>query len=197
MKLQYNLENIGNIDKASITIKPLTIIAGKNSTGKTFVTKSLYSILNSVYQNHFFRHVFSLYDHFNYLIQHFIGQVKSPASIDNIFEAYFYEFGNEVTQVLFLLRDCDFEKEEELIIENKHIFMEFKEQIKIYLEERKNLKKFKIHQDLINEIEYYLNEFMSALDNRQKIVVNSIDNSLEIGFKKNYQITNLGTLIQT
>ena len=46
MKLQYNLENIGNIDRASITIKPLTIIAGENSSGKTFVTKSLYTILS-------------------------------------------------------------------------------------------------------------------------------------------------------
>ncbi len=52
IKLQYNLENIGNIDKASITIKPLTIIAGENSSGKTFVTKSLYTVLDSVYKNH-------------------------------------------------------------------------------------------------------------------------------------------------
>ena len=49
MKLQYNLENIGNIDKASITIKPLTIIAGENSSGKTFVTKSLYTILSEIH----------------------------------------------------------------------------------------------------------------------------------------------------
>jgi len=49
MKLQYNLENIGNIDKASITIKPLTIIAGENSSGKTFVTKSLYTILSQIH----------------------------------------------------------------------------------------------------------------------------------------------------
>ena len=47
IKLQYNLENIGNINKASITIKPLTIIAGENSSGKTFVTKSLYTVLDS------------------------------------------------------------------------------------------------------------------------------------------------------
>jgi predicted ATPase len=48
MKLKYNLENIGNIDKASITIKPLTIIAGENSSGKTFVTKSFYTLLKYV-----------------------------------------------------------------------------------------------------------------------------------------------------
>ncbi len=48
MKLIYNIENFGNIDRASITIKPLTIIAGENSSGKTFVTKSLYTILSQI-----------------------------------------------------------------------------------------------------------------------------------------------------
>lgn len=51
MKLKFNIENMGNIDKASVTIKPLTIIAGENSSGKTFVTKGLYTILDSVYKS--------------------------------------------------------------------------------------------------------------------------------------------------
>lgn len=51
MHFTYTLENIGNIDKASISIKPLTIIAGENSSGKTFVTKTLYTILNSINKN--------------------------------------------------------------------------------------------------------------------------------------------------
>ncbi len=46
---------MGNIDKASVTTKPLTIIAGENSTGKTFIRKSLYTILDSVYKNHFYK----------------------------------------------------------------------------------------------------------------------------------------------
>lgn len=195
MKLQYNLENIGNIDKASITIKPLTIIAGENSSGKTFVTKSLYTILNSVYQNHFFRHIFSIYDHFNYLIQHFISEIKKPASVDIAFEEYFYKNGDEAVNVLFHLRDCDFEKEEELVMNNMYVFLEFEEHIKTYFEERKKLKKFNTHKNLISEIIYYVDEFMNALKDRKKIVVDSIDDSLETGFKKNYQIRNLENLI--
>jgi predicted ATPase len=53
LSFQCNIKNLGNIDNANITIKPLTIIAGENSRGKTFVTKSLYTILNSIYQDHF------------------------------------------------------------------------------------------------------------------------------------------------
>jgi predicted ATPase len=59
VRLEYNLENIGNIDNASIIIKPLTIISGVNSSGKTFVTKSLYTILDAIYQNHFLNKLLS------------------------------------------------------------------------------------------------------------------------------------------
>lgn len=55
MQLNYTLQNIGNIDNASITIKPLTIIAGENSSGKTFVTKSLYTVLDFIYKDNFFQ----------------------------------------------------------------------------------------------------------------------------------------------
>ena len=39
LKSNYTLENIGNIDQAKIVIKPLTVIVGVNSSGKTFITK--------------------------------------------------------------------------------------------------------------------------------------------------------------
>ncbi|MFK5977010.1 MAG: AAA family ATPase [Sulfurovum sp.] len=51
MKLKFDIENMGNIDKATIIIKPLTIIAGENSSGKTFVTKGLYTLLDFIYRD--------------------------------------------------------------------------------------------------------------------------------------------------
>jgi predicted ATPase len=49
-KEKFTISNMGNIDNASINIKPLTIIAGENSSGKTFVTKGLYTVLDSLYK---------------------------------------------------------------------------------------------------------------------------------------------------
>ena len=46
MNYDIHIENLGAIEKADITITPLTILAGENGTGKSFVTKFLYSILN-------------------------------------------------------------------------------------------------------------------------------------------------------
>ena len=56
MNYTIHIENLGAIKEADFLITPLTVIAGENGTGKSFVTKFLYSVLNSVnidvYSNH-------------------------------------------------------------------------------------------------------------------------------------------------
>lgn len=47
MIMNFQVRNVGNIGFSDITLKPLTIIAGENSTGKTFVTKSMYALLHT------------------------------------------------------------------------------------------------------------------------------------------------------
>lgn len=56
MNYKIHIENLGAIKEADFLITPLTVIAGENGTGKSFVTKFLYSVLSSVnidvYSNH-------------------------------------------------------------------------------------------------------------------------------------------------
>lgn len=48
--MNISLDNIGKIEKATIEIKGITVIAGENNTGKSTVGKTLYAIFNSFYQ---------------------------------------------------------------------------------------------------------------------------------------------------
>lgn len=90
LSFQYNIKNIGNIENATITIKPLTIIAGENSSGKTFVTKSLYTILNSIYQDYFSDNLIKEYQLLNNLCVKFIEDLSKPVVIDNEFNISVY-----------------------------------------------------------------------------------------------------------
>ena len=45
--MKLYLENVGKLDKSEIQINGITVIAGKNGTGKSTVGKSLYSIFSS------------------------------------------------------------------------------------------------------------------------------------------------------
>jgi len=195
MKLKYNLENIGNIEKASIIIKPLTIIAGENSSGKTFVTKSLYTVLNSVYQNHFSQKVITQYISLKRDYQNFLDKLKKPSKKDILFENKIMEFDDRIYQVILELIDSDFEKEESVIINNLKLFDEYEKSLVEYFKERATLKKFQKDVNEIQSILTKLEDFIFIINNRRDIVVSSIDSHLEIGFKKNYQITNLKSLI--
>lgn len=48
--MKLYLENVGKLDKSEIQINGITVIAGKNGTGKSTVGKSLYSIFSSFYR---------------------------------------------------------------------------------------------------------------------------------------------------
>ena len=51
MKLKVHIQNIGKIKKANITVRPFTILAGPNNTGKSFFSKTLYSVLDAMNDN--------------------------------------------------------------------------------------------------------------------------------------------------
>ena len=48
LSVDVAFRDLGKIKKAIIQLRPFTVIAGCNSSGKSFITKSLYSIFSSV-----------------------------------------------------------------------------------------------------------------------------------------------------
>ncbi len=51
MKIDVKVKNLGKLKDAEFNIRPMTVITGPNGTGKSFFTKSLYSILNVINKN--------------------------------------------------------------------------------------------------------------------------------------------------
>ncbi len=48
MDLKIKIDNIGKLKNANISVRPLTVLAGPNNTGKSFFSKILYSVFSSV-----------------------------------------------------------------------------------------------------------------------------------------------------
>ena len=51
MDLKIKIHNIGRLHKAEISVRPLTVLAGPNNTGKSFFSKSLYSLFDAMSVN--------------------------------------------------------------------------------------------------------------------------------------------------
>lgn len=52
MDLKVTIEGLGKISKAEVNLKRLTLFAGRNSAGKTFLSKAIYSALKGASSNH-------------------------------------------------------------------------------------------------------------------------------------------------
>lgn len=52
MLFNIRIENFGRITKADIRIGDFTVFAGKNSTGKSYVSKAIYSLFGAMHANH-------------------------------------------------------------------------------------------------------------------------------------------------
>ncbi len=50
--IDVTIENFGKIQHAQFQVKPFTVIAGKNASGKSFITRALYSIFNTLNKDH-------------------------------------------------------------------------------------------------------------------------------------------------
>lgn len=50
--IDMEINNFGKIENAKFQVKPFTLIAGKNASGKSFLTRSLYSIFSSLNKDH-------------------------------------------------------------------------------------------------------------------------------------------------
>ena len=195
MKLQYNIENIGNIDKASVTIKRLTIIAGENSTGKTFVTKSLYTILNSVYQNHFANQIIKQFYIISSLHTEIKDNISNPAKIDRKFYDEFDFGASEIEKLFAELLECTLDEAENFFDKHSTVYINFDTRIQEYFNYRRDIQKFSKLQKEIDKILDASSLLMDIVVKPIKTIVDSINHALEIGFKKNYQITNLKSLI--
>ena len=60
MAFKLNIKNIGKLTDAKIDIGKFTVLAGPNNTGKSFVSKILYSIFDAMNANHAEVHINNL-----------------------------------------------------------------------------------------------------------------------------------------
>ena len=52
MAFQVRFENLGKLAGAPVVVRPFTVLAGPNSTGKSFFSKALYSVFDAMNANH-------------------------------------------------------------------------------------------------------------------------------------------------
>lgn len=61
LSLDVQFKNLGKIDEANIRLRPFTVIAGCNGSGKSFITRTLYSLFDSSIERKIFLDFFTIF----------------------------------------------------------------------------------------------------------------------------------------
>jgi hypothetical protein len=62
MKFKVEIKNFGKIERATIQINNLTVLAGKNNVGKSFISKALYAFFHAMNTDHLHRTLITYID---------------------------------------------------------------------------------------------------------------------------------------
>jgi predicted ATPase len=85
MKIDVKVKNLGKIKEAEFKIRPMTVITGSNGTGKSFFTKSLYSILNVINKNVYHDAISKTIRQLQLQMSNFTSMISNLSEIDDDF----------------------------------------------------------------------------------------------------------------
>jgi predicted ATPase len=196
MNFNLDIENLGNIKKANFEIKPLTVIAGENGSGKSFATKSIYSILDALNKDYITREFISTLSSIKKQFAFFEDNFSSKATVDkNFIERFHNEYDPLLISMFQAYESSDLELQELLSKDFEQKCIEIIEDINSYYKQRETLKKFQTVKEYLDEILKNFERIVDIVKDYKKVVIQGIEKNLDDNFKKNFQVTNLKTLL--
>lgn len=202
MEFNVQIQGLGKIENLSLEVKPLTVIAGENSSGKTFTTKSIYCVLEALNQNHLLRAFREQADTFIRLVNRYESSLMPRiAKQDDEFLAQlresFVSAANEITDCLISLSLLDHPKLEGMLAEKKEQLLLLRDAIHSYLPQRNSIEKIKKSEPFLLDAVKTLIQIDRILNSSKETVSNYIAKALTDNFKANYQVTRLSELINS
>lgn len=164
--MKLNLKNIGPINESSVIIDGLTIITGLNSTGKTTIGKSIYSLVSAIeniQEN-------ALNDKSNYAIQVILDVINELELYRySQFEKLENEYISQAVNIFYLGKNVQFMNLNELVMFVKQFTREISvlDLKQLGKEEFKNLRNYRIIEnfEVIKQLQISkLNELISLLE---------------------------------
>ncbi|NOQ63638.1 MAG: AAA family ATPase [Methyloprofundus sp.] len=195
MKLDISISNFGKIKKAEINIRPFTVIAGKNSSGKSFVTKSLYSFFSTINKDYISIQAYEKIDELSDITYVLIG---SPAgwsqreetlldelllSIENLSELTIKIFGSNAYVNQLLTAD----QLKKPIADAESIFQ-------LFLNEISGKQQFLDASDYFEEIEGGFKALKALSASPKECLSADIQSELLNALKENFQVASLQEL---
>ena len=226
MNYDIHIENLGAIKEANLTITPLTILAGENGTGKSFVTKFLYSVLNTINIDVYSNYTIGIIKRLNFALDHFIEflvDTKESKNNKNI-EGYLDYFKNlklefkSISDIIEQRQSDYYELDREIILYFQEIVTSYDEEmlpeLRKLVDDSESSKTGMLSKGLLSasikligglrspkivldRISQYLNELIKLFQNPQLSYLEILSNYITDELKENFQVSEIQHLINS
>lgn len=195
MKIDVKVKNFGKIKSANLKIRPFTVIAGKNSSGKSFLTKALYSFFRSINKDFVTLESTALLKGINTDLQFYLDSIRLSipevgfadatvrAGLDlemtalEIYGASTFtsqlDSSSKLLDKLNLLKSC----------------------LNQYVSSVQGKKKFEKIKNQVSLVQARIKQLENIINRPGDIYAISIQNEFKNSLKENFQITNLAQLV--
>lgn len=204
MDFEVDIHGLGSLDSLKLNIKPLTVIAGENSSGKSFATKSIYCVLDALNKNHTTNALQENAKKFIRILEVYERNIYArPAKADEEFiEKIKKVFINTIECLVGFLLELNIAEQEakENKLKVKEELNELSSLVEVidnYLNQRGTLKKVTENKDKLLSLKELLKEIIDSIENHRQLIVDGISHQLSDNFKKNYQVTGIDSLINS
>lgn len=199
MDLNVNIRNFGKISHASLVIRPFTVITGYNSSGKSFITRGLYSILHTLNQDVVSAYLINSLNSLERLVSLIWDGIPRRSAQDEMLledfvsklEGLKHEIAGRL-DFLALLKSGDLLKSFVPDVENLEDDVA---RLGSQLQAGKGTK-MKAIGPLFLKLQTRLGEFADSLDDWLSVYTYSLENGLKKAFSENFQVADLPRLLQ-
>lgn len=196
MKFKVEVKNFGKIKDARIQLAPFTVISGANSSGKSFLSKALYTFFSTINKDYVTLEAKRLFGSTNNLLRFGYYSAKDPSSkIIDIFEdielmlrqldeainsnfqgsTFLEQHANHLNIVGKIEIIEDLVQKLQVEIDDKKKYMDFHERTTLSLRQLKNLKE--------------------AIKNPVRMLSRKLDEEFKNNLKENFQVQTLSELL--
>lgn len=197
MKTDLHIQNFGKVKSADIHLRPFTVIVGPNSSGKSFITKALYSIFHSMNKDLGIDFLInSVRDAISWsrLIEHRIPRISQKDIL------LFTELRSILSNLQFLISDIN---EDLTILDTTRIANVINELYISIQESYTTLKnqlntgvgsKFKAVENEMLFLEMNIKDIKRFVDEGENVYISHFKSDLKQEFLENFQVSSLSAL---
>lgn len=196
MKVDIQIKNFGKIRDAQIAVRPFTVIAGVNSSGKSFISRALYSLFNNINKDHFFLEVSesinSITDVLNYS-SHLLVKSQPTSQLSNLHNDFSHIF-QQASRYLQRYPDVGLLEQGYLY---RNISLSLKSLDSIFesiLSDTEEKKKYSEYNNAVKYIKHKVRALINSLSKYDAVMSSRLTSEIKDSLLENFQVRSVNDL---